>query len=734
MATTMATPAPASAEPPAVVLPQAAIPPPTTDVPTHAPSGELLLPGIPGKRCAHCNTQTTPLWRNGPDGPKTLCNACGVRDNRRHAKHRNASKPRKPKSDRPHKPKPRLEYDSSGRPKRVVVPPSLFADSQDDGLGGRRSSRWNAGLLTKRAKAEAAANAAPKRPRPLPAMDVDGDGNIHLPTFSIVGDYEQNSMTGFKPSSEYVSARPHTVSGRFAPCGPAPLYSATSDDVAWLDGVNAQRADAEALKERQLETLFDVFEEASWHAGDTVASAQAAYDVLGFGDGGGGGASGAEARATKSEATEMFSCEDLSWADEPLVSPMTALDETFAGIKAAAGEKKHSSEKRATRNGTESPPHTPSESQEPECARGSPSVPSENGGDGARTPPGSPAPGSVDAATASDDTDVESDDERVGSGNGKSSDLAANGKMISEWKRVTRGAKAAARPAKTLRNGTRAGISPVTGGASELQKVNTTTKNKNKNKKHTSGAGAGAGAAKRDPNVPTDADVALAYAYYRELRAKNGGVALIARFARPAPASLRVATLGGGKGADADDGGAVAAAKKAAEGKYQFVLGVEAVRAQQRERAARGEAIKEASRRRRRRACFNPAASKRRRKQQTAMEIALELPMEISHEPLYFYPPTPSPTEEIASEDFHEATPPPHDDDAHTASDWESEEDVDVPAADARDQPSVMRKVASAASVVFSRVFLGSGTPVTPKKRRTPRFGSRHAAAVKAEA
>ena len=25
----------------------------------------------------------TPLWRHGPFGPKTLCNACGVRDNRR---------------------------------------------------------------------------------------------------------------------------------------------------------------------------------------------------------------------------------------------------------------------------------------------------------------------------------------------------------------------------------------------------------------------------------------------------------------------------------------------------------------------------------------------------------------------------------------------------------------------------------------------------------------------------
>lgn len=61
------------------------------------PSHDGLLPGIPGKRCAHCNTQTTPLWRNGPDGPKTLCNACGVRDNRRHAKVR--PPPRNPENN-----------------------------------------------------------------------------------------------------------------------------------------------------------------------------------------------------------------------------------------------------------------------------------------------------------------------------------------------------------------------------------------------------------------------------------------------------------------------------------------------------------------------------------------------------------------------------------------------------------------------------------------------------------
>ncbi|XP_065854817.1 GATA transcription factor 9-like [Euphorbia lathyris] len=32
-----------------------------------------------GRRCSHCLSQKTPQWRGGPMGPKTLCNACGVR-------------------------------------------------------------------------------------------------------------------------------------------------------------------------------------------------------------------------------------------------------------------------------------------------------------------------------------------------------------------------------------------------------------------------------------------------------------------------------------------------------------------------------------------------------------------------------------------------------------------------------------------------------------------------------
>ncbi|XP_073148007.1 GATA transcription factor 16 [Henckelia pumila] len=31
------------------------------------------------KCCSDCKTTKTPLWRSGPSGPKSLCNACGIR-------------------------------------------------------------------------------------------------------------------------------------------------------------------------------------------------------------------------------------------------------------------------------------------------------------------------------------------------------------------------------------------------------------------------------------------------------------------------------------------------------------------------------------------------------------------------------------------------------------------------------------------------------------------------------
>ncbi|XP_012569576.1 GATA transcription factor 15-like isoform X2 [Cicer arietinum] len=35
------------------------------------------------KCCSDCKTTKTPLWRGGPNGPKTLCNACGIRYRKR---------------------------------------------------------------------------------------------------------------------------------------------------------------------------------------------------------------------------------------------------------------------------------------------------------------------------------------------------------------------------------------------------------------------------------------------------------------------------------------------------------------------------------------------------------------------------------------------------------------------------------------------------------------------------
>ncbi|KAK2983939.1 hypothetical protein RJ640_005805 [Escallonia rubra] len=48
-----------------------------------APTLPPLPPGgggtVAGRMCLHCHAEKTPQWRAGPMGPKTLCNACGVR-------------------------------------------------------------------------------------------------------------------------------------------------------------------------------------------------------------------------------------------------------------------------------------------------------------------------------------------------------------------------------------------------------------------------------------------------------------------------------------------------------------------------------------------------------------------------------------------------------------------------------------------------------------------------------
>ncbi|KAL3616492.1 GATA-binding factor 2 [Castilleja foliolosa] len=42
-------------------------------------NGRNTESGEVARRCTHCASEKTPQWRTGPLGPKTLCNACGVR-------------------------------------------------------------------------------------------------------------------------------------------------------------------------------------------------------------------------------------------------------------------------------------------------------------------------------------------------------------------------------------------------------------------------------------------------------------------------------------------------------------------------------------------------------------------------------------------------------------------------------------------------------------------------------
>ncbi|GAU37470.1 hypothetical protein TSUD_207060 [Trifolium subterraneum] len=47
------------------------------------PNTTVSSENSPKKTCADCGTSKTPLWRGGPAGPKSLCNACGIRSRKK---------------------------------------------------------------------------------------------------------------------------------------------------------------------------------------------------------------------------------------------------------------------------------------------------------------------------------------------------------------------------------------------------------------------------------------------------------------------------------------------------------------------------------------------------------------------------------------------------------------------------------------------------------------------------
>lgn len=74
------------------------------------------------KKCAHCEVTKTPQWREGPMGPKTLCNACGVRyrSGRLYPEYRPAASPTFVPSVHSNSHKKVVEMRTKGKPQKVI--------------------------------------------------------------------------------------------------------------------------------------------------------------------------------------------------------------------------------------------------------------------------------------------------------------------------------------------------------------------------------------------------------------------------------------------------------------------------------------------------------------------------------------------------------------------------------------------------------------------------------------
>ncbi|KAI3792148.1 hypothetical protein L2E82_06018 [Cichorium intybus] len=84
------------------------------------------------KTCADCGTTKTPLWRGGPAGPKSLCNACGIRSRKKRRALLGMPKEEK-------KPK-----------KSIMAATSASGDSQTSGLTSSKSSNMGGDFCLKK--------------------------------------------------------------------------------------------------------------------------------------------------------------------------------------------------------------------------------------------------------------------------------------------------------------------------------------------------------------------------------------------------------------------------------------------------------------------------------------------------------------------------------------------------------------------------------------------------------
>ena len=281
-----------------------------------------LLPALPGRRCGCCGAQSTPLWRNGPEGPKTLCNACGVRDNRRRGRMTGGSHGRKPgggggASAASHGGVKKKGKSGAGRARGGGGGGGSKGFKSRSGASGGAPSRASRpsgrGAYQIRGAAAAAAAAAavrlplrmcyaPAPPAPAPPSS-DGSASpdpsdalrplpaaeavaIPIPFCGEVEDYAAlyAPRFAFPPNGSLITT-PVGADRLWGVATAAPLYEADEADVAWLGALNAQhqqhqqatqQPQATALTLRQFERCVDLFEVASWEGAALVDATAAA--------------------------------------------------------------------------------------------------------------------------------------------------------------------------------------------------------------------------------------------------------------------------------------------------------------------------------------------------------------------------------------------------------------------------------------------------------------------------
>ncbi|XP_039836675.1 GATA transcription factor 23-like [Panicum virgatum] len=94
------------------------------DAAEHNVIGIAAEPGRPC--CVECRTTATPMWRGGPTGPRSLCNACGIRYRKKRRQELGLDNNRKPQQNQQPPQQPQHQDHSHA--------PSAVSDNKSSGL------------------------------------------------------------------------------------------------------------------------------------------------------------------------------------------------------------------------------------------------------------------------------------------------------------------------------------------------------------------------------------------------------------------------------------------------------------------------------------------------------------------------------------------------------------------------------------------------------------------------